>query len=351
MGELAHTQQLDSMSGKEFEELIAQLVRKLGFEIEWQSTGPDGGIDILAKSEAALVSGHYVIQCKRYSKKVGVGAVRDLFGVVSDKRVNKGILITNAEFTKAAVEFASGNPIELIGGSKLSVLLEKHLGEMFQPGGEGITLPPPLVLLVKFIATSYRQFKKLIDEQQIQIDQNLILIKPITFLNVAEESNFLKQHWDSFTRTYTVFGNQLLHPWGSETLEELQEEVRKGFALIRKSLKEFLRLQLELHGVQPLGDELYERAFAQVGRVYSTLFDILSDSLGTTLDSFQELLESPEKFIAAKSQTKHIGKLQKNELKGTTDLQEKIRLIPGWTFDLTDLSKEIDKLVDIFDPT
>ncbi len=113
MSEPLYPRELDSITGKEFEVLIVKLLVKLGFEIESQSTGPDGGIDILATSGADFVSGRYVFQCKRYSKKVGVGAVRDLPGVVSDKRVNKGILITNAEFTKAALGFATGNPIEL----------------------------------------------------------------------------------------------------------------------------------------------------------------------------------------------------------------------------------------------
>lgn len=78
MSEPLYPRELDSITGKEFEVLIVKLLVKLGFEIESQSTGPDGGIDILATSGADFVSGRYVFQCKRYSKKVGVGAVRDL---------------------------------------------------------------------------------------------------------------------------------------------------------------------------------------------------------------------------------------------------------------------------------
>ena len=349
MGELSHTRQLDSMSGKEFENLIAQLIRKLGFEIESQSTGPDGGIDILASSEADLVSGRYVIQCKRYSKKVGVGAVRDLFGVVSDKRVNKGILITNAEFTTAAVEFADGNPIELIGGPKLSVLLEKHLGEIFRPGDEGMTLPPSLVSFVKFISIHFGRLKKLIDDQQVQIDKRLILIKPKSFLSLEDQSGFFTQHWDDYGRMFKVFINKLEYFWGGESWEEDPEEIKRGFALVKKSLKELLRLQLEIHSVRPLGEGVYKRAFAQTKRIYSRLFETLSKSLGTLIESARELLESPERFIANEGQARRLEGLRRKKVGAEDNLEERTWLGLVYDIDLTGVAKEIEELNHMFE--
>ena len=118
---------LNSMSGKEFETLIKQLVGAMGFGIERCSVGPDGGIDILASTYKDLVSGRYVIQCKRYSHKVGVKPVRELFGVVTAEGANKGVLITNSTFTKPARDFAEGKPIELVDGSQLMKLLDKYI--------------------------------------------------------------------------------------------------------------------------------------------------------------------------------------------------------------------------------
>lgn len=349
MSELSQVGQLDSITGKEFENLIAQLIRKLGFEIEWQSTGPDGGIDILANLEADLVSGRYVIQCKRYSKKVGVGAVRDLFGVVSDKRVNKGILITNAEFTKAAVEFANGNPIELIGGRKLSVLLEKHLGEMFQQGDKGMTLPPSFVSFVKFILTHFSRLKKLIAEQQVQIHKQLVLIKPKTFSTLKEQSDLFAQHWDDYERTFEVFINQVEYFWGSGNWEEDIEEIKRGFSLVKKSLKELLLLQLEIHGVRPLGEGVHKQGLAQMKRIYSTLFETLSNSWGTLIESAQNLLECPEKFVASKEQARYVEELRTKKVGMKDNLEERTWLGLTNEIDLTGVAREIERLNHIFE--
>lgn len=59
MEDQSKVRRIDSLSGKEFEHLVAQLLTCLGLEIESQSQGPDGGIDILAKSATDLVSGRY----------------------------------------------------------------------------------------------------------------------------------------------------------------------------------------------------------------------------------------------------------------------------------------------------
>ncbi len=45
--------------------------------------------------------------------------IRDLYGVVTSERANKGILITYSKFSKQAKEFANNLPIELIDGNEL----------------------------------------------------------------------------------------------------------------------------------------------------------------------------------------------------------------------------------------
>lgn len=67
-----------------------------------------------------------IIQCKRYSGSVGEPIIRDLYGVITSERANKGILMTTGHFTKSAIAFAEGKQIELIDGEKLDTLLKKH---------------------------------------------------------------------------------------------------------------------------------------------------------------------------------------------------------------------------------
>jgi len=117
---------LETLGGHEFENLIIQLLKKMGFIIEERKLTVDGGIDILAQTDEALFKGIYVIQCKRLAQKVGEPVIRDLYGVVHARNANKGILITNSSFSQAATNFARNRQLELIDGKSLRTLLSKY---------------------------------------------------------------------------------------------------------------------------------------------------------------------------------------------------------------------------------
>lgn len=117
---------INSLSGVEFEKVCQQLVENMGFETETTKASGDGGIDLIAYNHQPLLSGKYIIQCKRYSGSVGEPIIRDLYGVVMSERANKGILMTTGYFTKSAISFAEGKPIELIAGKEVQELLIKY---------------------------------------------------------------------------------------------------------------------------------------------------------------------------------------------------------------------------------
>ena len=117
---------INSLSGIEFEKVCQQLVEKMGFETETTKASGDGGIDLIAYNHQPLLSGKYIIQCKRYSGSVGEPIIRDLYGVITAERANKGILITTGYFTKSAIAFAEDKPIELIAGKEVQELLIKY---------------------------------------------------------------------------------------------------------------------------------------------------------------------------------------------------------------------------------
>jgi hypothetical protein len=314
---MQNIQQLDSLSGKQFENLIGQLLRKLRFRIEYQSTGPDGGIDILASSEADLVSGCYIIQCKCYSKKVGVAAVRDLVGVVSDQRANKGILITNAEFTKPALDFAKGNPIELIDGNSLSTLLEKHLGQMLKSREEGVLLPPSMIRVAKLFQSNHQSLKELIDDQQEKLTKNLMIIKPKKFSNLSDETSYFGQNNEEFGNAMDVLNNQVGLLNGR--MDEVEpHRIKRNFSLVRSTVKELLKLQMDIHracllepsevpnvypNIDPRRRRIFESEaqaiqdlYSQYKKVYATLFRTLSTAWGKGLEEVGTFLEFPEKI-------------------------------------------------------
>lgn len=99
-----------------FEDMVASLLVASGFEAIRSGQTGDGGVDVLARRTDPLLSGLYVVQCKCWTQPVGVEVVRDLYGTVIARGANKGILVTSSTFSRQAIEFAQGKPIELIDG-------------------------------------------------------------------------------------------------------------------------------------------------------------------------------------------------------------------------------------------
>lgn len=96
------------ISPRQFEEIIAELFFKKGFEVELTKQTRDGGRDIVAIRKEMDVKTKYLIECKRYAmkRKVSIGVVQRLLGVKVAESANKAILATTSGFTKDARKFA-----------------------------------------------------------------------------------------------------------------------------------------------------------------------------------------------------------------------------------------------------
>ena len=103
---------INSLSGIEFENICKNLIENMGFSVETTKASGDGGIDLIAYNHEPVLSGKYIIQCKRYSGSVGEPIIRDLYGVITSERANKGILMTTGYFpipaARAAYYFQTG---------------------------------------------------------------------------------------------------------------------------------------------------------------------------------------------------------------------------------------------------
>ena len=104
---------LKGTSPAQFEKVIAQLFREYGFTVEVVAKTGDGGVDILAVHNNALSPTRHIVQCKRYASNVGVTFVRELYGVKTDLKVNRAILVSSSGFTAKAREFADRNAWEI----------------------------------------------------------------------------------------------------------------------------------------------------------------------------------------------------------------------------------------------
>lgn len=105
---LNNPEEIYNLSSREFEELVAELFRQQGFDVELTPETRDGGCDIIATNSINGISFMILIECKKYAKdyRVGVSLVRSLLGVQSDRKANKAVLVTTSSFTKPARQFA-----------------------------------------------------------------------------------------------------------------------------------------------------------------------------------------------------------------------------------------------------
>lgn len=110
---------LKSLTVHEFEEFVANLFRKRGYQARVVGDVGDHGIDI----EVINLQGEKeLVQCKRWTKKwLGERIVRDFYGaLMHDEEAVRGYIVTTSYFSKAARKWAQGKPISLIDGPDLS---------------------------------------------------------------------------------------------------------------------------------------------------------------------------------------------------------------------------------------
>lgn len=110
-----------ALSWKEFEVCIAEYYRRKGYAAEIVGGGgADGGVDVLLHNAGRKT----LVQCKQWkSWKVGVRTVRELYGVMASEGVACGVLVCSGLFTKEALAFAAGKPLELIDGEALAGMI------------------------------------------------------------------------------------------------------------------------------------------------------------------------------------------------------------------------------------
>ena len=119
-----------AMSWEDFEHLVRELFEKefasRGGEVKITQSSSDGGVDAVAFDPDPITGGKIVIQAKRYTRTVGVSAVRDLYGTMMNEGASRGILVTTADYGPDAYNFANGKPITLMNGANLLHMLERH---------------------------------------------------------------------------------------------------------------------------------------------------------------------------------------------------------------------------------
>jgi len=113
----ATIEKIDRMTGEEFEEYLAILYRKHGFEVKMTPKTCDFGADLLLKDKK---SGKKIcVQAKRYRGLVGEAAVQQTLSGREYYSCDAAMIITNSHYTDAAKSLARKCGIKMIDRFKL----------------------------------------------------------------------------------------------------------------------------------------------------------------------------------------------------------------------------------------
>lgn len=125
-----HPERVRSISPRQFEELVAELLLREGLKVQLTQPSRDGGRDVLAWAKTAAGDHLYLVECKKYNleRPVGVSMVRALYGTVSAENATSGLLVTTSRFTRDARAFQHTvqHRISLRDHFDLDTWLKKH---------------------------------------------------------------------------------------------------------------------------------------------------------------------------------------------------------------------------------
>lgn len=295
---------INNLSGHEFEDFVEKLIHKMGFVTEERRKSADGGMDLKAINETPILKGLYIIQCKRYQKPIGESVVRDLYGVVSSERANKGILITNSSFTRSAKSFALNKPIELIDGVLLQQFIKQYLGEDNMREGNGLKVPQKYKILydaIEKVLTKHEKAHKEITSGKIKISlenyqDNNDFIKYCGYKadKIVELCNEAKNQFNSIGSLLNILPEEELDYIETNQLKSKIDDFSLSFDEIEKEW---------LDALSKLPPDNLRTLHKSLVNSYETFYEALTD--------FTENLSS-----VVNNPTDYFSKAEKNEFDG-----------------------------------
>ena len=114
---------LRSIDWFQFEKIVALAYRKRGFSVARRGgANPDGGIDLVLSKDGE----RFAVQCKHWkTRDVGVKALREFLGGLTDAGIERGIFITLSGYTDDARSLAAKHRIEIVNEIGLAAMIER----------------------------------------------------------------------------------------------------------------------------------------------------------------------------------------------------------------------------------
>lgn len=107
--------EIDAMTGHDFEDYVAAKLRAAGYRVAMTRATGDFGVDLIARKGKERMA----VQCKRYGRRVGAAAVQQVVAGSLLHGCTSTMVVSNQEFTPAAIELAQVHSCELVGRGRL----------------------------------------------------------------------------------------------------------------------------------------------------------------------------------------------------------------------------------------
>lgn len=126
----SHPEELYRLSPRGFEELIAELLSKMGYKVRLGPGSKDGGVDVFAERDLDFGPELTLVQCKRHSPehKVGEPIIKQLHTDVNDRKASRGLVVTTSFFTGPALKYIESSKYRLSGADV--ALLQKWIARL-----------------------------------------------------------------------------------------------------------------------------------------------------------------------------------------------------------------------------
>jgi restriction system protein len=98
---------IDSLTWREFEKLISELLESDGYEVELMQGSKDGGVDVIATKDLGVNGSFRALwQAKKkgIQQRVGISVIRELADTRQEFGATKGVIVTSTYLTKGALE-------------------------------------------------------------------------------------------------------------------------------------------------------------------------------------------------------------------------------------------------------
>ena len=243
-------------SGVEFEQYVFDIFSSSDIKVSDTPKSNDYGADLIIE----YADYNFCIQCKYYSRSVGVKAVQEVMGALSFYQCDFGIVITNATFTQQAENLASMNGVLLIDGDELLSIksskkaLDKTFNRFLEQmeNGEPIARPSSEWLMndlvVRYGVSSSKIYKDFIGGG-------------LPFFKVGREYRFIPnevEEWEIYTKSIPYGKKQkIVLPGYLEYKADVKRRIKAAKKAGNKDEVEQIKDEMRHYGITPIGDYVF----------------------------------------------------------------------------------------------